>query len=613
MPQAKNESARTVAAAIATAAAFALYVAAFEPFGIAEAAYVFAVPAILAARLFAPNCGENAEKRKKNFKRWALIAGTLNTAAWIAILAWMRHVYPPAGWIALFALAGIVSAFTACWFLMLPFCLPKIEENHCARLLKLLGLAGAWVALEWIRSWIFSGFPWALLAHTQWLRPAAIQSAAIGGVWIVSFTLIFFNLAIAEYVYRIYRIQKFKIQNRFARPNISKISPEFYLAVTAVAGGIWLYTLEMPRKANEEHLFRAGLVQPDFAGILKWDKSLARENLDVVKRLTLAAANAGKCDVVLLPEAAIPPSLPVFDKSFGQMWLENLSKAAKVPLIAGAIAFDTETQQYANGVFTFSPESGIAKSRYYKTHLVPFGEYTPFWAKWLGKIVPVGNLERGNGAEVATIEIAGKTYKMCSLICYEDIFPNMALAAARLNPDFIFVCTNDSWYGREGGAWQHAAAAVFQAVSTRKPVLRVSNNGLSCVADAYGRLSPARTIKNTSDAVYNASVKSAPAPAFDIIDALGTPLNPQTLKPLRPKPLTDDNDSIYFRGAGFADVVSYKNFEGKKSPYVRFGNWFVALSFILFAAAFAPSIARHFTLKTKGSNLPHTKIGQKKA
>ena len=284
-----KKSSANAAAVIAVAFSFCMYVAAFEPFGAAELAYVFAVPAILACRFL---CGKNeaaqrraaleraglAEKtdprdseaqKKRGKKIWLVSAFAFSYAAWIAILVWLRHVYPPAGYAAVMLLPLIIAGlFIFPWFAMLPKMLPSLGENHAARLVKLAGAASLWVALEWVRSWIFSGFPWNLLAHSQWLRPASIQSAEYGGVWIVSFTLIFFNLAIAEYVYRLFEWQRWKMSSNFAgKIPYSRFSPEFYAALALAMSGVWIYISKMPRPENRETAFCAGMVQTDFAGI----------------------------------------------------------------------------------------------------------------------------------------------------------------------------------------------------------------------------------------------------------------------------------------------------------------------------------------------------------
>lgn len=620
---------------LAVAFSFALYAMAFEPWGVAECAYVFAVPAILAARaLFSKiptpkAAGEVIARRKrnetefpsieisdsgagegsfsqsdglrrKNRKVWLFSTFVFSYAAWISILIWLRHVYPPAGWVAVALLPLVISSlFIFPWFAILPKFLPDIADGAGRRISHYAGLAGGWVCLEWLRTHLFTGFPWLLLAHSQWQRPAAIQTAEIGGVWIVSFTVIFFNLAAAEYIWRLYAWQKYRVADNFSsRPPFSRFCPEIYAAILMIMSGLLIYVKNIPNPANEIKAFRAGMVQTDFAGILKWDDSLARQNVETIARLTNGLKSA-RADVVLWPEAATPPRWPIVGSPQMRGFVESLSKSANMPILAGNMAYFPDTRQAQNGAFFISPKSGLAENFYAKRKLVPFGEYTPAWASFIGKVVPVGNMARGENSKPLDAEIAGKNYKIGAMICYEDIFPQLGREAAANGADMLFVCTNDSWYGREAGAWQHAAHSALQAVATRKPLLRSSNNGLSAVFDQYGRMRPSFVLRDSDGNVWDASTPS-PAPTLDLTDARGRPVDERTLRPKRPTPMVNDEGSIYFRGAGYSDAVFYKNFDGKTTLYVKYGDWFAALSAAFFCLSSAPILIN--SLRKKSTN-----------
>ena len=601
-----KQSRKIAAALLALAAGFSMYAACFEPFGVAEFAYVFAVPAIIACRLLFENCVPESGKF------WKISTFALSYAAWIAILCWIRHVYPPAGWAALFALPLIISSlFIWPWFLALPKLLPTIEEKCSSRMLKLLGLAGLWVFLEWLRTWIFSGFGWLLLADSQWLRPASIQLSEYGGVWIVSFTLIFCNLAIAEYIYRLYRIHLLKVSAGAlnSEKKISKFSPEFYAALILVFAGIWVYIAKLPSSKNEEMEFRVGFVQTDMAGILKWDPSKAKENFDVIIGLTEALSKA-KVDLILWPEAATPPSMPVVGYEPTRKIIEALSAKLDIPILMGNMAyFDVQPNPYAqNCAFFVSPTSGLSENFYAKKKLVPFGEYTPPLFSFIGKVVPVGNLKPGEFDGLIPGKIAGKDYGIGAMVCYEDIFPDLGRELALHGADLLFVCTNDSWYGREGGAWQHASHSALQAVSTRKVLLRSSNNGLSAAFDQYGRMRPTFAIKGKDGKIWKGEPNNAPDSLgeIELTDERGVRLDPETLLPARPKPLSDENGSIYFRGIGYADVVFYKNFSGE-TLYVKWGNWFVWLSALFAAGAIFSATRKPKQEHSHSSHLTRTK------
>lgn len=622
---------KNAARLMAVAFSFFLYAASFEPWGIAECAYIFAVPAILAARsLFseipAPEppetaarrrrrdgpelleipCGEDGgaagrgEANPRGGALWLISTFAFSYAAWAAMLAWLRHVYPPAGWAAALLLPLAVSGlFVWPWFALLPKLLPGLRDDPAKRLLRYGGIAGAWVCLEWLRAHLFTGFPWLLLAHSQWRRPAAIQTAEFGGVWIVSFAVIFFNLAAAEYIWRLYARQKFKISGNFsARPPFGRFCPEIYAAIFLAMAGLFAYVRNLPARANEEHAFRAGMVQTDFAGILKWDDALAEDNMRVISRLTEGLKSA-RADVALWPEAATPPRWPVIGCPPMREWIESLSKSSGLPILMGNMAYFADSKKAQNGAFFVSPQTGLSEEFYGKRKLVPFGEYVPRWASFLGKVVPAGDMARGDSETPITARIAGKDYKIGPMICYEDIFPQLGRRMVRNGAEILFVCTNDSWYGREGGAWQHAAHSALQAAATRRPLVRSSNNGLSAVFDQYGRMRPSFVLRGADGRVWDASTPS-PAPVIDVSDEGGRPVDGRTLRPARPSPMLDDSGSIYFRGAGYSDVVFYKNFAGKRTMYVEYGDWFAGACAALFCLSCAPALAGGFREKPDG-------------
>ncbi|MBR4597931.1 MAG: apolipoprotein N-acyltransferase [Opitutales bacterium] len=540
---------------------FALYAASFEPFGAAECAYVFSALLMWAAASW-----------KMPAKSWALCSLFGAWAAWLALLAWLRFVYPPSGYFFALALSLILALFFWVWLLALKKFLPSAQEGFLLRLSKILFLSGLWVALEWIRSFIFTGFPWLLLAHSQWLRPAAIQASSIGGAYLVSFILIFFGLALGVYGLRVWAWHRSKIEGgnsgRFGR-----LTPEFYIAALMVMAGVFMYISDLPKKQNAQKLFRVGLVQTDFAGILNWDASMGRDNLQVLKNLTLSLKKA-EVDIVAWSESATPPMWPVIGAEGMRQWCEDVASDLGAPIIMGNGAYfnnDGVATSY-NAAFYVSEKDGLDENFYAKQKLVPFGEYLPSWCFFLKEaVIPVGGMAAGQKSVVFDCLVKNKIRKISPIICYEDIFPQLGRSAAKAGAEILYVCTNDSWYGREGGAWQHAAHSAFQAASLRKPLIRASVNGLSGVFDQYGRLVPCFAIRSEEGGIYDGS--GASARPFELVDADGNQLLVKTLKIARGCPLANDEGSIYFRGAGYADLVSYKNFEGVETFYAKYGDW----------------------------------------
>lgn len=564
---------------------FVFYAAAFEPFGVAEFAYVFAAFLYFGAKFWR---GSNS-----GFFGAAFFGSWL---AWAVILAWLRFVYPPSGWFFLAALSGVLALFFAFWIFCVRLFAPLEGDGFFKRLGKLGFLGALWVGLEYLRSFLFTGFPWLLLGHSQWRRPAVIQIAEFGGAYIVSFMLIFFNLALASYIFRMFAWHRARIRSGAPLSKFARITPEFYLAAIFVMASLYMYILNMPSVKNARVEFRVGMVQTDFAGILNWDAASGMKNLETLRALTLPLKNA-RVDAVLWSESSTPPMWPIIGTPQIKSWAEELSAEVSAPIIMGNGAYippkDGSPAKKHNIAAFVSETSGLSGEFYAKRHLVPFGEYIPSWCEGLVKtIVPIGSLTRGDSAVCFDVKIKNKIRKISPVICYEDVFPNLVRDAVLTGAEYIFVCTNDSWYGREGGAWQHAAHSALQAVSFRRSVLRASVNGLSGVFDQYGRMTPSFTLKNKDGGIFDGTGEAAAV--LDVFDGFMQPLDSETGKRKLGSPLCGENGSIYARCSGYADVVSYLNFEGKTTFYAKHGDVFARACYYVSIAALLLVFARKF-------------------
>jgi|FLOH01.1.fsa_nt_gi apolipoprotein N-acyltransferase len=492
------------------------WVLSIPPFEFGEAAYIAFVPLLL--WLYA---------RPGRLMFWSVAIGT-GWIAWFVILIWLRHV-------TLFgtiALSGFLGCLFAGWLYLVRRTLPVVADRSFAvRVLAFSGLAGAWVVFEWVRTWLFWGFPWAPISLSQWGRPVVLQIAAWTGAYGVSFLLILFNLCIAQTLRNRVVVKERKLWTGW-------FSPDLYLAMGALGVCVVVFFKSLPARNSVETLFTAGVVQPYIAPELKWDETKELENFDILERQTRFVASL-ESDILLWPEAATP--WPIVGYPQIQWRVEQLVDEIGKPILMGNLAWKRESDLWYNGVFLVEPNTGLAKDYYVKRELVPFGEYVPF--EFIEKVVPIG----GNftpGAEAGLIELTlnGRRLKVGPLVCYEDAFPRLARESARAGAQIFFVATNNAWYGEEGGASQHAAHSVLRAVENRRPVMRCGNGGWSGWIDSYG------TVR---EVIY------------------------------------DENGSIYFRGGGCYTVFQFAEWMRQQSFYTRHGDWFVWLSAGLMILALA--------------------------
>jgi len=168
------------------------------------------------------------------------------------------------------------------------------------------------------------------------------------------------------------------------------------------------------------------------------------------------------------------------------MGLTGFEKDPNTYLLMGGISFDRSKRALYNSAFLLDGNAHIL-GRYDKAHLVPFGEYVPykkllFFAKKL--TAPVGNFAAGENSEPLFTD----GFQIAPLICYEDLFPEIARAFIKKGANFIVTITNDAWYGRSSASLQHLAISVFRAVENRRFLVKAANTGISAVVDPVGRI-----------------------------------------------------------------------------------------------------------------------------
>jgi apolipoprotein N-acyltransferase len=256
---------------------------------------------------------------------------------------------------------------------------------------------------------------------------------------------------------------------------------------------------------------RVTLIQPSVPQTLIWDES---ENTNRFRQLLQLSQTAltNQSDLLIWPESAVPE----FDDA-NYIAITNLIRAHHVWLIFNAddaVPHPNATNEFDNDVFNaaflFNSEGSWAAT-YHKQKLVIFGEYIPLvrWLPFVKWFTPItGGFAAGNKPVQFQINRASwnsaepiiglnngssgasphQTVNASPLICYEDMFPQVARGAVHDDTDFLVNLTNDGWFGQSAEQWQHMAGAVFRAVENGVPLVRCCNNGVTCWIDAHGRV-----------------------------------------------------------------------------------------------------------------------------
>jgi apolipoprotein N-acyltransferase len=382
-----------------------------------------------------------------------------------------------------------------------------------------------WIALELVRTYLFSGLPWALLGYSQYRWLSIIQFADHTGVYGVSFLVVLVNAALAEV--SLWSIRQWR--RHWRREPVTAPGGDSFpwltpsTAALGVALALWYGHAELQNShgfiSNEApaafRTIHVGLVQPNIDQAQKWDASYRRETLDRYARLTARAAEGAA--LVVWPEAATPF---LFEQEPDyRTEVARLVQGLGAPLLFGspALRYHSDRRPYLlNSAYLLSKD-GTILNRYDKQHLVPFGEYIPlrFLLFFLEKfVVGIGDFEAGTIPTV--FQLPGKpeasSAKFGVVICYEVIFPDLVRQFAFNGAEFMVTITNDAWFGASAAPYQHFTMVVFRAVENRMAFARAANTGVSGLIDSQGRILLATPI--FSEAAVKSDLPISRVPTF---------------------------------------------------------------------------------------------------
>jgi apolipoprotein N-acyltransferase len=326
-----------------------------------------------------------------------------------------------------------------------------------------------WVGLEVVKNAPEIGFPWLELGLTQIGFLPAAQLAEIGGIRLVSFWVVFVNVALFLFL---------------MRKDLCFYILLLPLTITVIWGYWRLHNLPTPGPS-----LRAVIVQGNVDPLEKWlldpDSSIT-----LYEELTLIAAKGRNIDLVVWPETAAPVYLGHQTRYSNR--LQKLVDEIDASLLTGASHYEfnaekKESHDRFNSAFFFSSWDSVPR-RYDKMRLVPFGERVPFqkWFPSLGEL-NFGQAEFTPGRDYSVFETENGV-TVSAQICFESIFSQQTRRFVVNGARVLCNLTNDGWYGYSSGPFQHEALARYQCIITRCPLLRAANTGISLAADRAGRL-----------------------------------------------------------------------------------------------------------------------------
>lgn len=486
-----------------------LYVS-FPPVSEAHTAWLAFLPLLLVARFVTPS-----RALKLGYISglcfwllsisWLISLSKTGTSLFMALLGWLALSSYAAVYTALFTYVASVllrkektisemgkwKGSVACWRILLVFLIPAV-----------------WVGLEYIRSVLFTGFPWNPLGVSQYKNLSVIQVAAWGGVYMVSAVIMVMNTALA--------LTGARIANVFRKVEPSSRFRYELMVGLLVCALCWMHGTRTVMKGRQISSgateVRIAVVQPNTLQIKKWDLDF---EIDIFERLHTQSqlASINRPSLIVWPETAVmrPYNLDDITQEF-----VKTHTAMGSSILVGAMekvhVADTD-DVYSNWRFYNSSflvgVDGVTDAVYRKQHLVPFGEYIPMEniLPVMRRIIPLGfSCSAGEESTLMTLDVAGTPavkVPFSVLICFEDIFPALSRKAVLAGAAFLVNQTNDAWFDGTAAHLQHMTHCVFRAVENRVPIARSANSGVSCFITRYGAVN----ILQGADNPYGLSVE----------------------------------------------------------------------------------------------------------
>ena len=433
----------------------AVFIFALAPYGFWPVALVS--PAILYALLMPQMSG----------KRAFVIGQAYGTGLWCVGAFWLYtsiHVYGDTPvWLALIMIAlmglgmGLFHGFLALIF-------NRVVGKQP------LSFAALWVLQEWMKTWLFTGFPWLFVGYAFTEQYWLSSLAPVAGVFAVSFVAVLLAASLVDLL----------------RRRGGYMIPASALLVVSCA--LWLINPQWTKPKGTPDL-SVSLIQGNIPQDLKWLTEYQIETLKIYANLT--RTERGR-DIVLWPES----SIPMFQTDAVGFITEmvKMAKETNTTWVTGIpykdeAAFDAKTDKYPpfyNSVIALGAE---AEGLYKKQRLVPFGEYIPF--EGMLDILPnlAGSQEilsysRGSDNQ-SPLRVRG--HILGAAVCYEVAYPDTTRKNA-INTDFLLTISNDAWFGTSAGPLQHLQMVQMRALENGRWFMRATNTGVTAIIDHKGRI-----------------------------------------------------------------------------------------------------------------------------
>lgn len=404
-----------------------------------------------------------------------------------------------------FAVLGtsLFVAFVALFSTGLFGLLASLFRHHSLFLRLLLFFPASWVIAEWVRTWLFTGFPWLFLGNTQ-IDSLFSGIAPVTGVLGVSFVCALIAGSLLSFylgnsVRRAVHIEPDPVTQMVSNrafveehlgPSVRILSA--FIIIILIGVSFALTQINWTEKKGKS--ITVSVLQSNIPQEVKLQSSSLLPSIDLYKEMTQKARDS---DLIVWPETALFDS---FDRHM-QTLIEPLQKSlkgTKKAILMGGFYINDE-QGVENSVLSITADN---RSIYSKRHLVPFGEYTPLlkYLRWLNQWIqlPYDNVAKGNNNGL--LKINDHTVQMT--ICYEDAF-GAEMITALPEADYLINVTHDGWFTGSFEPYQHMQIARMRSLEMGRYMVRSTTNGPAGIIDEKGKLVATAPIYSQSIITHN--------------------------------------------------------------------------------------------------------------
>jgi apolipoprotein N-acyltransferase len=447
----------------------ALLALSFPRFGHPAFAWIALVPLLVALSVPALSGVEGRRPSASRAVLLGLLTGVVyfvGTIYWTgAVLRTFGGLASPLALLAMLLLASYLALYPALTALVLSRLLQGVGPR------AMLLVPAVWVATEYLRGYLFGGFPWVPLGNSQVTVLPVAQLASVLGVYGVSALVAFVNGSLGYML--------------LARGRARIVAGVAAALTLAVVGGWGAWRVADGRLTRDGTSLRVGLIQGNIAQEDKWNPREARRIFTTYIAMTRDAVRRG-AEFVVWPESSTPFMFE--EDAAGGDTLRELAREVQVPILFGSDQVDRsgDVIRLYNSAFLLTPQ-GETGAVYRKIHLVPFGEYIPF-KEWLSFVSPLVErlAEFAPGTSAVTLPVG--EHAVTTAICYEVVYPSLIRDAVLAGSQLLTTITNDAWYGSSSAPYQHFELASMRAIEQGRYLARSANTGISGIVDPYGRV-----------------------------------------------------------------------------------------------------------------------------